>query len=234
MYAQIQLFLMGLIAEAFQVLTWMVMRVTFLIFGKLTVTGLENIKDIKGSVIFAPNHSNDMDPIFLRAALPVHSRQTPLYFITHPFKVYSQIADSKFTEVFYKFVPFGLIGAVPFIQGSGDYGTSLRNHIKLLRQGRSVCIFPEGRVTKDGSLGEPRGGVTYMAQVTHRPIIPVAISGTFQLTRKKFFTTRPYITVHFSRAQYAGDIVPTAYPHKTRYHKAAASIFSRIKRRRQE
>lgn len=234
MYAQVQLFFLDVIVETFQILTWMVMRIVFLIFGKLSVTGLENIRDIKGSVIFAPNHANDMDPIFLRTALPIHSRQTSLYFITYPFKRYSEIADSKFTEILYKCIPFGLIGAVPFISGSGDYGVSLRSHIKLLRQGKSICIFPEGEVTKDGSLGEPKGGVTYMAQVTHRPIIPVAISGTFQLTRKKFFTSRPHITVHFSRAQYAGDIVPTAYPHKTRYHRAAVNIFSRIKRRRQK
>jgi len=234
MFVHIKLFFNALIAEIFQVITWVIMRIAFLLFGKLTVTGLENIKDIKGSVIFAPNHSNDMDPIFLRAALPIHSQHTPLYFITLPFKTYSKIANSQFTAIFYSLVPFGIIGAVPFIRGSGDYGVSLANHINLLKQGRSVCIFPEGKVTLDGKLGDPKGGVTYMAQVTHRPIIPVTISGTFGLTRGAFFTSRPHIRFHFSRPQFAGDIVPTAYPHKVRYHKAAGEILKRIRLRRQK
>ncbi len=224
-------FLTNISAEIFQVATWIIMRIAFLVFGKLTITGLENIKDIKGSIIFAPNHANDMDPIFLRTALPIYSQHTPIYFVTYPFKLYSKIADTKFTQIFYKLIPFSIIGAVPFIKGSGDYGESLRNHIQLLKAGKSVCIFPEGKVTLDGNLSEPRGGVAYMAQVTHRPIIPVTIKGTFGLTRGDFFRKRPHIKIHFSKPQFAGDIVPTAYPHTVRYHKAAIEIFKRIKLR---
>jgi 1-acyl-sn-glycerol-3-phosphate acyltransferase len=221
-----------IIAESFQMITWLVLRSSFLIFGKLTVTGIENIKDIKGPVIFAPNHANDMDPLFLRAALPIRSRHTPLYFVTHPFKMYAKIASTPFTQLLYRFVPFSVIGAVPFLSGSGNYAASLQNHIELLRKGKSVCIFPEGTVTKDGSLGEPKGGVAYMAQASHAPIIPVAISGTFELTRKKFFWRRPEVTFYFSQPQHAGDIVPTLYPHKTRYHKAAEVVFKRVEFRR--
>jgi len=221
------------IAELFQVATWIVMRITFLFFGKLTVTGLENFKDIKGSVIFAPNHTNDMDPIFLRTALPIHSQHTPVHFVTVAFKEYGSFDRAPLVKFFYKILPFKWIGAVQLVSGTGDYGISLANHIKLLRNNKSVCIFPEGKVTQDGLLGEAKGGVAYMAQVTHRPIIPVTITGTFGLTRKGFFTTRPHVTFHFSKPQFAGDIVPTVYPHKMRYHKAAAEILKRIKRRAQ-
>ena len=220
-------------AEFFQIVTWVVMRGAFLIFGKLTVTGLENIRHIRGSVIFAPNHTNDMDPIFLRTALPIHSTHTPVHFVTMPFKEYGSFDRAPLVKLLYKMIPFGLIGAVPLVSGARDYAVSLANHIALLRKGKSVCIFPEGRVSKDGSIGEPRGGVAYMAQVTHRPIIPVTISGAYNLGVIGFFAKRPHITIHFGKPCFAGDIVPTAYPPQTRYRKATAHVLQAIRRRLQ-
>ncbi len=225
MYIQLKTFLTELIAETFQVLSWVVIRITFLIFGKLTITGLENIRDIKGPIILAPNHANLMDSIFLRAAMSISSQHTALYYVTVPFNIYKETSSNKFAKRIYRFVPFGLIGAVPMVPKSGDYHTALDSHIKLLEQGKSVCIFPEGKITRDGKLNSPRGGVAYMAQVTHAPIVPVAIHGTFGLTLKKFFTTRPTVTIDFKEPLYASDIVPTTLPHSERYHKAAEHVF---------
>lgn len=47
-----------------------------------------------------------------------------------------------------------------------------------LKNGFSMFIFPEGTRSRDGQLGEFRGGSLKMAQKADTPIVPVAISGT--------------------------------------------------------
>lgn len=214
-------------AEFFQTLTWFTLRLTFLIVGKLTTSGWEeNVKPLIGPVIFAPNHSNDMDSIFLRVAMPFLSHFSPLYYVTYPFRDYSSFERSPFVSLTYRFIPFGLIGAVPMVVGAHDYGKSLARHVALLKRGKSICIFPEGEVSKTGELGEPRGGVMYMGIATHAPIIPVTITGTFGLTRKKFFRERPQIHFHFGKPVYAADMVPDALPHSQRYREGTRKLFA--------
>lgn len=49
---------------------------------------------------------------------------------------------------------------------------------EYLKEGYSMLIFPEGTRSKDGQLGEFKGGSLKMAQKAHCPIVPVAISGS--------------------------------------------------------
>ena len=41
-------------------------------------------------------------------------------------------------------------------------------------------IFPEGRLTRDGEIGEFRGGVSRILDRTKVPVIPMALSGLWQ------------------------------------------------------
>lgn len=47
-----------------------------------------------------------------------------------------------------------------------------------LKEGYSMCIYPEGTRSKDGELGAFKGGSLKMAQKANVPIVPVAITGT--------------------------------------------------------
>ncbi len=228
MIGRAKMILRDISAEMFQVTTWIVIRIAFAVFGKLTVTGVENLDKERGAIILAPNHANDMDPIFMRSAMRAHSRHTPVYFVTYPLHMYPKIADNKFKKILYSLIPFGIIGAVPFKKGSGDYGVTLSAHINLLKSGRSVCIFPEGRVTQDGNLGEARGGVAYMSEVANTPVIPVTIYGTFKLGVKDFFTGGPNVRIHFGEALRPGDFVDKFDLSENRYKKAASEIMSKI------
>jgi 1-acyl-sn-glycerol-3-phosphate acyltransferase len=46
-----------------------------------------------------------------------------------------------------------------------------------LRDGELVCIFPEGRITKDGELNAFRPGVQRIVERTPVPVVPVALRG---------------------------------------------------------
>jgi 1-acyl-sn-glycerol-3-phosphate acyltransferase len=46
-----------------------------------------------------------------------------------------------------------------------------------LRDGELVCIFPEGRLTADGSIGQFRPGLMRILKETPVPVLPIAIVG---------------------------------------------------------
>jgi 1-acyl-sn-glycerol-3-phosphate acyltransferase len=46
-----------------------------------------------------------------------------------------------------------------------------------LRDGQLVCIFPEGRLTPDGEIGEFRHGMLRIVKETPTPVVPIALSG---------------------------------------------------------
>ena len=46
-----------------------------------------------------------------------------------------------------------------------------------LRAGNLVCIFPEGRLTKDGEIAEFRAGMLRILKETPVPVVPLALSG---------------------------------------------------------
>lgn len=49
---------------------------------------------------------------------------------------------------------------------------------EYLKEGYSMCIYPEGTRSTNGELGEFKGGSLKMAQKAKAPIVPVAIRGT--------------------------------------------------------
>jgi long-chain acyl-CoA synthetase len=63
----------------------------------------------------------------------------------------------------------------------------------VLRQKRSLCIFPEGGRSPDGELMEFKKGVIILAKEQQVPVIPVRIQGTFDVLPKgaKFPRSRP-------------------------------------------
>ena len=48
---------------------------------------------------------------------------------------------------------------------------------KALAEGEVVCIFPEGKLTKDGEIGSFRPGVERIVVETGAPVVPLALRG---------------------------------------------------------
>ena len=70
-------------------------------------------------------------------------------------------------------------------------GSSMRKMMadaaKTLKEGNSVMIFPEGTRSPDGRLQNFKTGAFHLALENHRPILPIAISGTSKAIRKGGF-----------------------------------------------
>ena len=56
--------------------------------------------------------------------------------------------------------------------------SSLQDAIDKVKTGRSLVIFPEGTRSKDGNLGEFRGGAMKVAMETGATVVPVLIEGS--------------------------------------------------------
>ncbi len=55
---------------------------------------------------------------------------------------------------------------------------SIKNAAQKVKEGTSLCIFPEGSRSSDGKIREFKPGVFYLAILSQKPILPVTIIGS--------------------------------------------------------
>lgn len=208
-----------------QALAWPVAHFIFRINGTFTVYGREHLEGVKGPVIFASNHANDLDPVIQRAIVPMLSK--PFFWVARTRGHYLETQTFKGWQKFiYSTWFFRAWGAYPAYGGLKDYEKSLSHHIRILEDGYSIGVFPQGRRIRTALVEEARkfparGGVAFLAHHTNTPIIPVAISGTAGIDYKKLFFRRTKIVIH---------ILPpvTVTERDVHYTEAAQRIVDRI------
>lgn len=151
--------------------------------SKLTVRGVENLARCPVAV-YASNHTSYMDIPVVFAALPFQFRI---------------LAKEELWR--WPFIGWYLArsGQVPIDQENRQ-GTqsSLGAAVKALRAGMPLFIFPEGSRTPDGELKEFQAGAAYLAIRAQVPIVPIALSGVYDLL--------PIHASHF----YPGELALTA------------------------
>jgi 1-acyl-sn-glycerol-3-phosphate acyltransferase len=72
-----------------------------------------------------------------------------------------------------------------------------RDHLK---SGGVLGIAPEGTRSDTGALQQAKTGVAFLADQAGVQIVPVAVSGTYQITSEILTLHRPVIKVNFGRA----------------------------------
>jgi len=132
--------------------------VTHVIY-RVRVVGLENVPR-KGGVLLAPNHVSFVDALFLIATLDRRVR----------FLIEKQQFERPLLKPFLK-----LMEVIPISStgGTRELLRALRDAGKSLDDGRVVCIFPEGQITRTGTLQPFRRGIERIARGRRSPIVPV-------------------------------------------------------------
>jgi hypothetical protein len=98
-----------------------------------------------------------------------------------------------------------LFQTFPFPQGSA-FRPSLEYTGELIDAGLCILIFPEGRVSGDGSMGTFKGGISLIAEKTGVPVIPVRISGMHDvLPPKHWLPHRGKVFVTFGKPHLYSD-----------------------------
>ena len=212
----------------FHIIPWIPSRIVFWLFLSFKVCGLEHLKKVHHqNVLFAANHANDLDPIVFQYALPFFSRFTPLYFVALAKEGYSK-EDFGWRSLVYGGFFFRIMGAYPVYRGKRNFQLALQHHIHLLEHGKSVLIFPEGKESKDGTMGEGKPGVVYLARKTQTPIVPVHIEGTYKLSIKNFLLRRNKVTITFGEPVQLANIIHHDEENSEEFSEQARDIMRRI------
>src|ERR1051325_4538125 len=108
-----------------QKLIWVPTRGILGFFGRFEVYGLENLHKVGSNAIFACNHTSELDPILLPAAIPFWSHFSPIFYTSRGRKFY---VNSGWRQHFYGGILFKMWGAFPIFSGLRDYEKSLCHH----------------------------------------------------------------------------------------------------------
>lgn len=68
------------------------------------------------------------------------------------------------------------VGCIPIDREKADTAW-LHQSKQVLKEGKHICLFPEGRVSNDGVVKEFKPGFLMLAQITGAPIVPLYITG---------------------------------------------------------
>src|SRR3989344_9246113 len=172
---------------------------------RVAVCGEKRMRHFRGSAVFASNHASEMDTIVLCLALDKAGglfRRLPLIILSREKEFYSVMGWIKAT--LYGGILFRLLGAYPVTPKKERATVALRQnrittHLSLLKLGFSVFIFPEGTRTSTGKLLPAKPGVAILSEQANRPIIPVAIEGTFGLSFADFLSGKRHVRVVFGK-----------------------------------
>jgi 1-acyl-sn-glycerol-3-phosphate acyltransferase len=141
-------------------LAWLLVRFVY----RVRVTGAEHFP-ADGPALVVCNHVAFSDPIVLTAAC-----RRPMRFVM----------DAGIFRIPLVNLVFRGMKAIPVASAKEDVATRERAFEAVaaeLRAGHIVCIFPEGRLTPDGAIGEFKPGVLRILAETPVPVVPAAVSG---------------------------------------------------------
>ncbi len=179
-----------------QKIFWIPTCLSLRFFCHFEIIGLENLIGVSKPVIFACNHSSELDPLPLPAGLPFWSRFSPIFYASREKAFYD---TSGWRQNLYGGTFFRAWGAYPVYTGLRDYEKSLIHQREIMKDKGCLCVYPEGGATPDGTIQPAKGGIAYLAHATGASIVPVMIRGTFRLTATDFFLRRRKISIAFGK-----------------------------------
>lgn len=137
--------------------------------AKVNVYGLENIPEDE-AVVFMSNHQGAFDIAVFLSCIPkpkgfiakIEMKNKPL-LSTWMKHIYCVFMDRKSLKA----------SASAILEG-----------VNLLKQGKSLVIFPEGTRSKSDQIGEFKPGSMKLAIKAKVPIVPVTIDGSYKILEK--------------------------------------------------
>src|ERR1700730_151861 len=172
---------------------YLLMRPAVFLRARPNVSGTETLDNTSGPLLVVSNHIADVDIGLIQYAIPrrfrhklaTATRGEALEALRSPstqrvwaIRIYNRVQWT---------LGVALLNLFPLPQSSG-FRKSFGYAGAAVDRGYSVLVFPEGRHSRDGTIGEFRSGVGLLANNLLIPILPVRIDGLFELKMagKKF------------------------------------------------
>lgn len=156
-----------------------ILKILFIPLFRINIEGLENI-DENDKIIVCANHKSLLDPIFLAIALP-----RDLYFMAK-----KELFDVPILKSALK-----SFGAFPVDRFGRDL-KALRYSVSLLKDGKTLGIFPEGTRVNESKRENVKDGVAFIAIKSDADIVPVEIVSTYKPFKKTNIMVKQPIRVN--------------------------------------
>ncbi|OHE56168.1 MAG: hypothetical protein A2Z47_06750 [Thermodesulfovibrio sp. RBG_19FT_COMBO_42_12] len=170
------------------------MKIIMKIFFRLKVKGLENLPE-KGPYIITPNHASYLDGFNVVAVLPSKLFRN-LYSMGFP-KYFTGALKESFAR---------LAHVIP-VDPETYLNKALQMASYILRNGKSLMIFPEGGRSYDGEIMEFKKGVGILSIELNVPVVPAYIKGSFEaLPRGAAWPKFTGIKIIFGKPLHPSDI----------------------------
>jgi 1-acyl-sn-glycerol-3-phosphate acyltransferase len=143
------------------------------LYTRRCVHGHEHLGGCDGPVLFVANHSSHMDTPAILRALPARWRL--------------RTAVAAATDYFYRkrrnaYAVSLAFNTVPMERNGGGLEPGATSHVdRLIDEGWSLLVFPEGTRSRDGSVGRLRSGAAVLAAEHDLPIVPIFVTGTLKV-----------------------------------------------------
>jgi long-chain acyl-CoA synthetase len=150
------------------------------------IYGRQNLKDMKEPVVFAANHTSLMDSVVILYSLPfrIRRRLATIMSIEHHFGHFFYKKGNIFRRAieaigFFSFICL-ILNVIPLSRTYG-FKQSLENVGHLLDKGWYILIFPEGAITRDGSIKDFEPGIGIISKDMDAPVVPIRVDGLFKI-----------------------------------------------------
>ncbi|MBW6491718.1 MAG: AMP-binding protein [Lentimicrobium sp.] len=183
-------------------------RIFFHLFFRYRVKGNENIPE--GPFILAPNHQSSFDGMFVAAYLTNQQMK----------RTYFYAKEKHIRKRWLKFLASR--NNIIIVDLNKDLKESIQKMAEVLKQNRSLIIFPEGTRTVTGEMGEFKKTFAILASELKIPIVPVAISGAFKALPKGSYFPRLWTKISI-------DFLKPVYPESLSYESLTEIVKDRIK-----
>ncbi len=166
------------------------------IFAWVRVEGRENLKGIRGPVLFASNHQSYFDGPVILIGLPLKWRSLVAPAMRKEFfdahfhpKKYGVFA--WFTNSLNYWLAALMFNALPIPQREAGTRQTLRYVGELVEEGWCPLIFPEGKHSRDETIGRFQAGVAMMAARLRVPVVPIRLRGVNRVLHPDWSMARP-------------------------------------------
>jgi 1-acyl-sn-glycerol-3-phosphate acyltransferase len=136
---------------------------------KITVKGLDRVRDLSGAFVVVCNHTSHIDAPLILGSLP---RRLGNRIATGAAADY--FFDSRIRNAFIKV----FFNGFPIYRGSFRDRRSVAGD--LVEAGVPIMVFPEGTRSRTGAIGRFSVGTAALAISRQVPMLPVAIVGAFE------------------------------------------------------
>lgn len=166
------------------------------IFAWVRVEGREHLKGLDGPVLFASNHQSYFDTPVVLIGLPMkwRSRVAPAmrkeFFDAH-FHPEKHGRFKWFTSSLNYWLAALMFNALPIPQREAGTRQTLRYVGELVEEGWCPLIFPEGRHSRDETIGRFQAGVAMMASRLKVPVVPIRLRGVNRVLHPDWRMARP-------------------------------------------